>query len=230
MATARDIMTESDQTLPGDASLRAAAQVLVAASLDGVPVVAQGVLTGVVTGADVVIALADGAKRVASATRKVPTVEEHADVHVVRHALAGSSAGMIAVVDRRGRPVGLITERQLEALDKTVPELDMFGSHKPRAEGSAELQPDCAATVDPSLGHRMRELFKGDGKPSTMIRRAVALVLGPIVTLLVIIFLALTAAQDANALVVPIVASVAISVTVLGLLWFVIARHQARKH
>jgi len=117
MSAVRDVMQRGPASIGPHTSLaRASASLRMVTA--GVLAISSGpLITGIITDRDIVKAIADGmdlnSVEVADLAAEVPTVEASDDVAVVwRHIETSGASG--AVVLEQGRPVGIVTERDLK--------------------------------------------------------------------------------------------------------------------
>jgi len=116
--TAKDVMTLEPKTITPRKSIKNAAHIMTRFNIGGLPVVNdEGTLIGIITRTDLTRAYAEhykGAYRVGDLAREIYAKADpyHAIFHVARLAML-DPAGKVVVVDSDGKPIGIITRRDL---------------------------------------------------------------------------------------------------------------------
>lgn len=116
--TAQDVMTTDVKTITPRKSVRHAAQIMARYKIGGLPVVGDdGRLKGIITRTDITRAYADhhkGEHKVRDLMREAYATANpyHAIYHIARLSSL-DPAGKVIIVDDEGRPIGIITKRDL---------------------------------------------------------------------------------------------------------------------
>jgi CBS domain-containing protein len=113
--TIRDVMTPNPTVFPATASLVEAAQAMRDGDLGDVLVEQDGQLCGIVTDRDIVVrAIAEGRKptevRLGDiCTNELTTLSPDASVEEAEHVMRDGALRRVPIVERGGRPVGVVT-------------------------------------------------------------------------------------------------------------------------
>lgn len=116
--SASDVMSRDVKTITPRKSIKHAAQIMTKYKIGGLPVVSEdGTIRGIITRTDITRAFADhykGEYTVSDLAREAYAVANpyHAIFHVARLASL-DPAGKVVVVDDDGKPIGIITRRDL---------------------------------------------------------------------------------------------------------------------